>query len=204
MDTVFVTRLYDKYRNATVRHVTLCYASLRFITLHYASLRIVTLRYALLAFLYRLRYASTRIVTLRHPAYRIVTLRYATLRFVTLRYASYATLRSRDAIHDLAGIVIIVRYKNVDFALGQVQDTTHHSRPACQPKSAKDKTKKTRKKQDRPHTSRRLLYAWQIDSSSRMRMVEMISSTTLNTYVHQSAGFDCHRLILTKNNRFLI
>ena len=66
------------------------------------------------------------------------------------------------------------------------------------PAKERQKPKQRRqKKEDRPHT-RGGSYAWQIDSSSRMRMVEMISSTTLNTYVHQSAGFDCRRLILTK------
>ena len=108
MDTVFVTRRYDKYRNATVRHVTLCYASLRFITLHYASLRFVTLRYALLAFLYRLCYASTRFDTLRYASSRCVPLRYATVRHVTLRYATvrYGTLVTLRYAHVTQSMIL--------------------------------------------------------------------------------------------------
>ena len=67
MDTVFVTLCYAKYRNASLRYVTLCYASLRFVTLCYASLR------AYLLF-------CTVFNTLRHSTLRFDTLWYATLR----------------------------------------------------------------------------------------------------------------------------
>ena len=99
-------------RVVTISTVTLRYATLRFVTHRYASLRFITLRYASLRFtcffvpsLLRfdtLRHATLRFFTLRTASLRYGTPRYASLRYGTLRYASYATLRSRDAIHDLA------------------------------------------------------------------------------------------------------
>ena len=93
-------------RYATLRCVTHRYASLRFITLRYASLRFVTLYLLFCTVFVTLRHASLRFVTLRTVSLRYGTPRYASLRYGTLRYASYATLRSRDAIHDLAAAMM--------------------------------------------------------------------------------------------------